>query len=115
MSELVFDDTAKIGTIVGDGQEPKKGTKVNTNMADKLNVNHVDTVILWVSKGPEATPTPEPTVEPTVAPTKTQAPTTEKSVSKKKSSSKKKAKKDSDDVEFQTFDSGKSTQEANNW
>ena len=84
-------------------------------MADKLNVNHVDTVILWVSKGPEATPTPEPTVEPTVAPTKTQAPMTEKSINKKKSSSKKKAKKDSDDVEFQTFDSGKSTQEANNW
>ncbi|MBC8557461.1 protein kinase domain-containing protein [Jutongia hominis] len=102
----LFDDTAKIGTIVGDGQEPKKGTKVNTNMADKLNVNHVDTVILWVSKGPEATPTPEPTVEPTVAPTKkpakTQAPTTDRSVSKKKSSSKKKAKKDSDSVRFET-------------
>ena len=84
-------------------------------MADKLNVNHVDTVILWVSKGPEATPTPEPTVEPTVAPTKTQAPTTEKSVSKKKSSSKKKATKKSNDVEFRTIDDGDSSKEANNW
>lgn len=106
--EQLFDDEAKIGTIVGDGQEPKAGTKINTNSADRYNTNHIDVVYLWTSKGPEATPTPEPTIAPTIAPIKKPA---KAQTPKKKKSSKKK----SNDTEFEFDDSGRSKDTNSLW